>query len=139
MRRNKFSYKCEKGAIFDLDWNDVKASMVQWEEGELIIRKKISWDTDQMRKYFHGPVLKFVVEQLKGCGHTYGKDEVKQYLKERFGGKQEVSSSVTGKVFRIPASTAEYDFKKYTDFLNDINAWCIECFLCELPPAEQVE
>ncbi len=100
---------------------------------ELIIRKAIKWDTDKMRKYFHGPVLAFIQEQFKILGTVFGKDEIKLYLKSAFG----PTKIVFGR--NMPMSTAEYDFETYKKFLVDINDWCIECFKCELPPSDEVE
>lgn len=99
---------------------------------EDIVRAEIKWDTDQMRKYFHGPVLKFVVEQFKVLGYAYGKEDVKHYLKDLCGLR-------TANKFNMLKSTSEYDFKTYVKFLNDINAWCITIFECELPPSDEVD
>lgn len=102
---------------------------------EILIRPELKWDTDQMRKYFHGPVLKFIVEQFKVLGHIYTRDEIKECMKRLFGPGQFVKELNT----HIPKSTAEYDFATYTKFLKDINDWCIEVFQFELPTAEEVE
>ncbi len=111
---------------------EIKSSLPDGEY-EMIIRPKMRWDTDQMRKYFHGPVLGFVVDQFKVLGHVYTKEDIKQYLKMSFGKTEIVCGNA------MPKSMSEYDFKTYTKFLNDINDWCIDIFECELPCAEQIE
>ena len=135
---NKFPFKVEN-KIMVMDWTKFRlltANLNPLKEYELIVREKPRWDTDQMRKYFHGPVLKFIQEQFKVLGHIYGKDEIKELLKGLFGSKKVLGIA---KGIWVCKSTAEYDFKTYTQFLKDINAWCIECFECELPLAEEVE
>jgi len=99
-------------------------------EYDIILRPRIKWDVAQMRKYFHGPVRDFIVCQFKELGLIYTKTQVKDYLKGKFGLIDERG---------FAESTATYDFKTYTEFLNNINFWCIETFECELPVAEQVE
>jgi hypothetical protein len=136
----KFKFKIAQGqVIFDDATKQRRTDYVRsLPDGEYedVIRPEIKWDTDRMRKYFHGPVLKFIVEQFKGLGCLYSKDQVKEYLKLQFGPTTE---SKTGRMVIIPKSTSEYDFKTYTQFLKDINLWCIECFECELPPSDEVE
>jgi hypothetical protein len=104
---------------------------------EIIIRKQVKWDVDKMRKYFHGPVLGFIVEQFKITGNIFGKNEVKMMLKGLFGKSKDVKTGVHTTV--VPCSASEYTFADYAKFLKDINAWCIECFQCELPPSNEVE
>lgn len=143
MIRNKFRYKVVNGAIYEFDWAALKLSMAQFEEGEIIVRKKIDWDTDQMRRYFHGPVLRFIQEQFKGVGYIFSKDQIKENLKMDFGPKMYIDETMYEKAFRnsagVPKSTAEYDFDTYRDLLKDIDAWCIDCFQSGLPEPEQVE
>ena len=104
---------------------------------EIIIRKAVKWDVAKMRKYFHGPVLGFIKEQFKGVGCMYSKEQIKDYLKTGFGPNNDPPAGLDGVV--MPKSTSEYDFDTYARFLKDINAWCIECFNCELPPSDEVE
>jgi len=134
---HKFQYKVCKGQVVDLDWDRFRELHKGLPDGDydLIQRPQISWDTEQMRKYFHGPVLKFVVEQFRGLGTSVSKSQAKEYLKAEFG----PDVSVTGLCVAVSVSTSEYDFETYKEFLTSINAWCVECFNCELPPAEQVE
>ena len=67
----------------------------------------------------------------------FGKTEIKDLLKTLFAEHEMVQ--LGKRKVAMPKSTSEYDFKTYTAFLNDINAWCIECFSCELPLAEDVD
>lgn len=131
----KFKMKMVGGEPVDFDCIRYMRTKKALPDGdyELIIRKAIKWDTGRMNRYFHGPVLTFIMEQFKTCGTVFGKDEIKQYLKGAFG----KTETVFGR--NMLMSTAGYDFDTYTKFLNDINDWSVECFKCELPPAEQVD
>ena len=100
---------------------------------EILIRPEIRWDVSQMRKYFHGPVIGFIMNEFKKLGHVYTKDEIKEYLKGSFGPKKEMQ----GEWF--PKSTSAYDFDTYRDFLKNINDWSISVFGYELPSPEEVE
>lgn len=136
MYNHKFPFKIIYGRMVEYDRERFAQVVRGLKDGEyeMVLRKKIKWDTNQMRKYFHKVVLDFVVEQFKQTGNIYSRDEIKQFLKERFGKRKMVTEN-----WNIPCSTADYDFATYTKFINDINDWCIECFQCELPPAEQVD
>ncbi len=142
---HKFTFKVFNKQETDFDWvrfGQVKNALPDGDY-ELILREKPTWDTDQMRKYFHGPVLKFIQEQFKKCGYMFGKNDIKENLKSDFGPHVKMKADDHAKYFRnsggMVKSTSEYDFKTYTQFLNDINAWCIECFECGLPIAEEVD
>ena len=107
---------------------------------EIIIRKAVKWDTARMRKYFHGVVLDFIKEQFKIIGRPYSKPQIKEFLKSEFGRQEPLFLGPTeSKVREVPASTSEYTFEDYKIFLNDINAWCLDCFQYELPPSDEVE
>ena len=140
---HKFQCKIYSGQMIDLDRDRFSQAIHAQKDGEyeIILRPKINWDVAQMRKYFHGPVLTFVQEQFKGVGCMYSKDQIKENFKYDFGPREEVpvEKLAMRNTVGIAKSMAEYDFKTYTKFLNDINAWCIEAFQCELPTAEEVE
>lgn len=124
--------------------DDVRARMTKVTRGakdgpyELLLRPQIKWDTDQMRKYFHGPVLKFLVEQFKVLGHVVSKDEVKQWAKERFGPTKEITLGIGSQTI-MAKSTAEWDFETYKGVLKNLNDWCANYMNCELPTAEEIE
>lgn len=134
---HKFQFTICTKEIVGMDWNrfnTVRASLPNGEY-ELILRKQISWDTDQMRKYFHGPALGFIVDQFRRLGTSVSKSQAKEYLKGEFG----PDVSVTGLCVVVSKSMSEYDFETWKEFLTAVNAWCVACFESELPPAEQVE
>lgn len=135
---HKFQFTVCSTQIVDMDWsrfNTVRASLPDGEY-ELVMRKQISWDTDQMRKYFHGPALGFIVDQFRKLGTSVSKAQAKEYLKSEFGPDDEVNHPG---IPNIPRSMSGYDFETWKLFLTNVNAWCVECFNCELPPAEQVD
>ena len=90
-----------------------------------------------MRKYFHGPVRAFILEELRKKPFLTTADQLKRDLKQLFGPKVN-RVSLSGSI-EEPKSTGDYTFKEYLDFLNRINEWCIEKLGYELPPAEKVE
>ncbi len=135
---HKFQFRICKGVAIDMDWLRFKDVTVHLPDGDydLIVRKQISWDVAQMRKYFHGPALGFIVDQFRRLGSSMSKNQIKEYLKSEFGPCSAIAHS---SIPPMPDSMADYDFETYKKFLTDVNCWCVECFNCELPPAEEVE
>ena len=137
MNQNKFQYETVNKVIIGIDWTAFKYAMMAHQRGEVLIREQINWDTDQMRKYFHGPVRAFILGELRKKPFLTTADQLKRDLKLLFGPKI-TRVSLSGSI-EEPKSTADYTFKEYLDFLNRINEWCIEKLGFELPPAEMVE
>lgn len=137
MKRNKWQYKTVSRTVQDFNWDEFKLAMLDYEEGEVLLRKKIDWDVTQMRKYFHGPVLVFVEVQERQRGVSKGKQELKSQFKIIYGPYEDFA--LGGKMYSGPKSTADYTFDEYVKFLNDIDAFCMEHYGCGIPPAEQVE
>ncbi|KKK66188.1 hypothetical protein LCGC14_2966600 [marine sediment metagenome] len=106
-------------------------------EWEVLIRKAIKWDTDQMRKYFHGPVLEFVEGCERNQGRSTSKAQLKIDIKTLYGPMED--AIVGTKKIQVLKSTGDYTFDEYKNFLNNINAFSMENYNCEIPPAEQVD
>ncbi len=142
MKQNKWQYQTVDGVFLDenkpFDFAALKAAMRQHERGELLLRKEINWDTDQMRKFFHGPVRKFILEERRKQGNLMTADQLKDDLKQMYGPKVS-RKNLSGMMVEEPKSTGDYTFDDYVDFLNSINLWCIEELGYEFPPAEKVE
>ncbi len=138
MKQNKWQYQTVNKVIVGLDWTQVKYAMMEHERGEILIRKEIDWDTHQMRKYFHGPVRAFVLEELRKTGHLTTADQLKDDFKLMYGPKLS-RKNLSGQTVEEPKSTGDYTFDDYVNFLNSINLWCVQNLNCELPPAEKVE
>jgi len=135
----KFPMTIFKGQVtkFDLARYQSTRKLLADGEWEILIRRKISWDTDQMRKYFHGPVLEMVRDCERAQGRSTSKEQIKIELKTLYG---PVEDKVIGtKTIKVLKSTGDYTRAEYKEFLKDINAFCVENYQCELPPAEQVE
>jgi hypothetical protein len=106
-------------------------------EMEVIVRKKMPWDTNRMRKYFEGPVCAFVKDKInermiEQNTPTYTKISIREGLKalclgteERIGGQQ------------IAISTTTLDHKGWVQFLKGIDDYCIETFQQGIPEAEE--
>lgn len=138
MRRNKFKYQTVNKVIVGLNWAQFKEAMMAFPRGEIIIRKEINWDVAQMRKFFHGPVRAFILEELRKKGFITTADQLKDDFKLMYGPKFS-RVSVSGKTIQEPKSMADYDFDEYFAILNRIKEWCQVNLQCELPPAEEVE
>ena len=132
MLRNKFQFKTICNVI-QIDWDELKLSMREFPDGEIIVRKKIEWDTDKMNRYFHGPVLCFVRSQFRDLGTVATKDEVKNWLKGKFLDKEERNG------FQFLRSTASLGRDEYIGFLKDIDEFCKDKFQCGIPEPEKIE
>lgn len=137
MKRNKWQYKTVAGTVQDMDFEEFKLAMLDYAEGEILLRKKIEWDVTQMRKYFHKVVLAFVEAQERQRGSSKGKQEIKADLKQVYGVYGD--TVMFGRKVTAPKSTANYTFAEYTKFLNDIDAFCMDNYGCGIPPAEKVD
>jgi len=100
-----------------------------------ILFPKIKWNTDQMRKYFHGPVLKFILGELRKKPYFTTKDQLKDDFKKMFGPKTE-KRDLKGDY--IPLSTAEYSADEYQDLIKRIDEWCMEKLNTRVPTIEEV-
>ncbi len=105
---------------------------------EWVLREKPHWDTGKMNRFFHGPCLKFLIEQFKVLGHVTSKDEVKHWVKTRFGPTKDIKLGV-GSTMTIPKSTSEWDFETYKGVLRSLDEWCMNYLNCNLPSAEEIE
>lgn len=81
--------------------------------------------TDPQNRYFHGPVLTYLTAHLYECtGRRWERDEVKNYLKERFGPKEPIVDPFTGELrSETLKSMAKYEVGEFIDFLDSIHAW----------------
>lgn len=137
MKQNRFPFKCYENHVIDMDWTPVKKLMFEFGEGEMVIRKKIEWDYEQMRKYLHGPVTKFMIQQFAGQGTSFSTTGMHKWLRDEFlpGTPKEVG----GKLIPQPVSSENIGRDGYVLWLNGINEWAMDNFGCGIPPAEQVE
>ena len=94
---------------------------------ELIIRKKIRWDVEKMKRYFEGPVVTNIKNQYAGKGYAYPRLVVRGLLKDLHLRKDKNG---------VPVSTSSLDFEHFKEFLADIEHWSIELFGCGLPEVD---
>jgi hypothetical protein len=104
-------------------------------EYEVVVRPKIKWDVDKMRKFMHGPVIDFLIAQFKQQGNVFTKPQLKEWIKREFG---PVQTGASNKMY-APMSTAEWSFDTYKKVLQDLNDWCADVFKCQLPSADDIE
>ena len=116
-----------------MDWDELKVSMRQFSDGEIIVREKIEWNTENMRKFLHGPVIRFLREQFKEKGTIKSKDDVKNWVKDEF------LERVRENGFSFLRPTASLSRAEYIVLLKDIDAWCQEWFGCGIPEPEKIE
>ncbi len=137
MKRNKWQYRTVSRTVQDFDWDEFKLAMLEYAEGEVLLRKKIEWDVGPMSRYFHGPIRKFIEAQERSRGSSKGQAEIKSDLKQIYGPSEE--RMLGKKVIHGLKSTGDYDFDEWVKFINDIDAFCQEHYSCGIPPAEKVE
>ncbi len=112
-------------------------------EMEMIIREKVVWDAEQMKKYFEGPVVDFIQKCYERDGKPVGKGVVRDGLKGAFIGWAEPNQF--GQVF--PLSRTELDTPKdgksprtrWKEFLKAINNHCMHTWNCELPTYDNTD
>ena len=123
-----------------MDWDKFKRAIASCNhvEYEIILRKKPSYNVEQMRKYFHGPVRSFIKKELNNYGQVLDVNEIKEDLKEKFGPKVD-HKTLFGVVIQVPKSMAHYTRDEYKQFLKDISDWCKDALHCDLPASEEVE
>lgn len=129
-----------KGQMLDFDkdrFAEVKATAKDGKY-ELVWRPQPRWDTGAMGRFFHGPVRKFVVAQLREKGVVTTEDQVKSDFKQMFGPKEE-RMRLDGKIVMEPKSTADYTYEEYWNVLTRIKEWCQSNLGCELPLQSEVD
>jgi hypothetical protein len=134
----KFPVQVHKQVIIGLDkprWAQMMSGLKDGDY-EILVRPKIEWDVEAMRNYFHGPALDFVREMLRKAKRIYSKKKIKEMLKEELGPFEHVMVG-KGKIWDVK-STGDYTYEEYKKFLFDLNIWCVDCFGCELPPADEI-
>lgn len=137
MNQTVFPFKSLENNCFDTDWTSIKKRMIEFRDGEIIIRKKIKWDYDQMRKYLHGPVSKFMIVQFAGQGTAFSMTGMHKWLRDEF--LPGIPKEIGGKLIPQPVSSETIGRDGYVLWLNRINEWAMDNFGCGIPPAEQVE
>ena len=135
----KFQVQIVSGQMINLNKDRFTQMLRGSKDGdyELLWREKVEWNVEQMRKYFHGPALDFIREELKKLKRIYAKKKIKEMLKEELGPRELVE--IGKRKIWDAKSTGDYAFDEYKKFLCDLDQWCIDCFKVGLPPAEEVE
>ena len=137
---HKFPFRIFCHQLLDLDnmrFKQVSGSLPDGDY-ELILRPKTLWNTEQMRKYFHGPVRKHFVDGYRNLGINKTADNVKRDIKDKYG-SQEDKKLPNGKIVRELKSTGDYTREDYIELLKGANLLSIDHLECELPPAEMVD
>ncbi len=138
MKRNKWQYKTVNRTVQDMDWDEFKLAMLDFEEGEILLRKKIEWDVEQMRNFVHGPITNFMIAMFKQQNRmTFTVKEMHRWLRESF--LPGTSKEVGGVLIPQPVSSELLGYDGYHQWINNMNDWCQDAWQCDLPPAEQVE
>jgi len=144
----KFRYNSKQGLLDSLNDEELNriarfaTTLKEGQELELIIRKAISWDTLQMRRYFEGPVVSFIQECENHRGNAVGKGEIREGLKAKFLGWTE--PNVFGVKCAVSTKTLDEadgisPREKWKDFLRQINYWCMDEYGYGLPSPDSVD
>lgn len=119
------------------------ASLKDGEKMELIIRKKVSWDTEQMKKFFEGPVVDFVQAQYADKGMAFSTSAVREGLLGKFLGWTEVNAF--GQRYALSRTTLDEpksgksSRERWIKFLKDIDNSCMDTFGYGLPSADDTD
>jgi len=136
---HKFPFRIFSHQLLDLDnarFKQVSGGLPNGDY-ELIIRPKPNWNTEQMRKFFHGPVRDFIRAKERESGSVKSREEVKSDLKLIYGPR--VDKKIGDKVVQVCKSTGDFTYKEYTQFLKDIDAFCQHNYEEGLPLCEEVD
>ena len=127
--KNRFvNNQASKAALFE--WMKISLAQFQPEDRlEMIIRREIKWDVTQMRKYFEGPVLKFIANLYVEHKSPVGRGILREALKGKFIGFDGI----------LPISSTVLDYEGFKQFLMDINTWCIAEFHIGLPEPDNCD
>lgn len=86
----------------------------------------------QQNRYYWGVVIPFFQEQLKDLGHKLEANEVHDYLKIKFNGR-EIYDIESNETINIPQSTARLNRQEFNEFIDRIDKFSIEYFNSPLP------
>ena len=125
----------------DCDVHNLLEFVKQFPEGEsmeALFRPVPNYDKEQMRKYLHGPVIKFLISQFEEqTGKVYTKEQIKQWIKEKYVGNDRIF--INDKLVSLPKSTEDLTREEYCTLIKAINHDCVEMFGWPLPPTEEYE
>ena len=107
-------------------------------EYEILIKPKSRWDTERMRKYFHGPVLELIEKEERRQGRATSQEQLRSEIKLLYGPWEDVEKGIGGKPLRQLKSMRYYDQNDYKKLLSDVKAFIREHYHCEMPTDEQV-
>ena len=137
MIQTGFKFSCYENQVLDIDWTQVKRSMLSMGEGELFLRPKQDWDIGRMRKFLHGPVSQFVMAEWAKKGSAYTLPQVHKFLRDAFLPGTPIE--INGVLIPNPISETKLDEFAYWAWLNKIKDWCKDFFGCDLPVEGQIE
>jgi hypothetical protein len=134
----KFKMKRELKTTQWLDGGKIKqyADTLPDGEYEVVIYLKPNWDVAQQRKYFHGPVLDFLVKECRGRGYSTTKAQLKLDFKNMYG-KHKFRQTLQG-AKNEAVSMSDYTKEDYTDLINGISSWLSDKWQTILPAPEDV-
>lgn len=101
-----------------------------------VLFPEVKWNTEQMRKYLHGPVFDFILAELRKKPYVTTKTQIKKDFKNMFGPK--VEKRTLNGVEQEPISTSTYSVDEYHAFINRIDEWCMDKLKVSIPSIEQV-
>lgn len=135
---HKFGYEVVSHQIINFDYDKLKQAMMLHRFGEVLVRDKIVWDVQAMRNFVHGPITEFMIAMFKQHnGIVFTVKGMHKWLRDSF--LPGTPTELGGKSIPQPISSELLGYDAYHKWINDINDFCMDVWLCELPPAEQVE
>lgn len=86
----------------------------------------------QQNRYYWGIVIPFFQSQLKNLGYKLEPDEMHDYLKIKFNGR-EIYDVESNEAIKVPQSTAQLSKQEFNEFIERIDKFSIEYFNSPLP------
>ena len=107
----------------------------------LIVRPRPGFDIIAKRNYFHGPMLDWVVKELKDKGIPASREGMRKQFVIMFVGCDEEGKplSVAKYIEAIVEGDPRDPETKYGDLLSDVRNWCRDVLHSEPPRPDDVD
>jgi hypothetical protein len=107
----------------------------------LVVRPRPGFDIEAKRNYFHGPMITWIVNQLRDMGLPHGREQVRVELVKKFVGVDDEGKPKSVRLFieQMVEGDPRDPEMKYGDLLSDVRIWCRDIFGSEPPYPDQVD
>ena len=92
---------------------------------EMLIRIKRSFETSQIRKYYFGVVVSYIVHCFREDGWDADQKLVHAFLKKQFA-YEEIPNHLTGEIMQVALSTSKMSVDDFCKYIDRIIRWAAE-------------